>query len=204
MSDMRPFELQSFEDEVLLQERLAQAREILDAAKRDRDRIREEARLEGLAAARAEVLTSERERLAPEIAAARDLLMSAVEGVQAKRSELLAAAERDLVRLAVAIAGKIVKKEVRSSGEIVQENVRRAVELSVNRQSLRILVHPGDLEAIERLFPDLRRGFADLTEVSIEGSATVDRGGCIVSTREGQVDATIATQLEEIERGLLG
>lgn len=208
MTDMRPFQLQSFEEELRAQEQVAKSREILDAAVKECDRIREEARREGFEKGRAEALAaaqkSERERLAPEVAAARDLLKKAAEAVQAKRAEIAAAAERDLVRLAIRIAEKIVKREVRASEAIAAENVRRAVELTANRQVIRILVHPDDLSALEAFLPDLRRDFTDILDVAIEGSDTVGRGGCLVSTREGHVDATIAAQIEEIERGLLG
>ncbi len=207
MTDIRPFQLQSFEDEVHAQEQVIQAKQILEAAMKERERIREEARREGLEKGRAEALAaaqkSERERLAPEAAAARDLLKKAAEALQGKRAELVAAAERDLVRLALAIARKIVKREVRGE-DVAAENVRRAIELTASRQVVRILVHPADLSSIEAFLPDLRREFTDILDVALEGSDTVDRGGCVVSTREGSVDATIAAQLEEIERGLLG
>ena len=207
MTDIRPFQLQSFEDEVRAQEQVIQAKAILEAAMKERDRIREEARREGFEKGRAEALAaaqkSERDRLVPEAAAGRDLLKKAAEALQAKRAELVGAAERDLVRLALAIAGKIVKREVRGEG-VATENVRRAIELTASRQVVRVLVHPADLASIEAFLPDLRREFTDILDVALEGSDTVDRGGCVVSTREGSVDATIAAQLEEIERGLLG
>jgi flagellar assembly protein FliH len=208
MTDMRPFALQSFEEELRAQEQLAKAKEILDQAMKERVRIHEEARREGLERGRAEMLAeaqkSERERLAPEAAASRELLWKAAEALQAKRAELVAAAERDLVRLALRIAEKIVKKEVTASGAIAAGNVRHAIELTANRQAICILVHPDDLAALEAFLPGLRRDFTDILEVAIEGSDRVGRGGCIVSTREGHVDATITVQLEEIERGLLG
>jgi flagellar assembly protein FliH len=208
MTDMQPFPLQSFEEELRAQEQVAKAKEILEEAMKKRDGIAEEARREGLEKGRAEALVqaqkTERERLAPEAAAARDLLRKAAEALQAKRAELVAAAERDLVRLALRIAEKIVKREITASGAIAAENVRRAIELTANRQVVRILVHPDDMAALEGFLPDLRRDFTDILDLAIEGAATVGRGGCVVTTREGHVDATIAAQLEEIERGLLG
>ena len=208
MGDSRPFELQSFEEELRAQEQVAKAKEILDAAMKESDRIREEARREGLEEGRAEALAqarkSERERLAPELAAARELLEQAAGAVRAERAGLAAAAERDLVRLAVRIAEKIVKREVRDPGAIAAGNLRRAIELTAGRRAVRILVHPDDLAALEAFLPDLRRDFSDILDVAIAGSDTVGRGGCLVSTHEGHVDATIAAQLEEIERGLLG
>jgi flagellar assembly protein FliH len=205
---MRPFELQSFEEELRAQEQVAKAKELLQAAIKECDRIREEARREGLEKGRAEALAEarklERERLTPEVAALRDHLKKVVESIEAKRAELVAAAERDLVRLSLAIAEKIVKHEVRAPGAAAIENVRHAVELTANRQVVRILVHPEDLKAIDSHLPSLRQEFTDVLDISADASEAVGRGGCVVSTREGLVDGTVAVQLEEIERGLLG
>jgi flagellar assembly protein FliH len=205
---MRPFELQSFEEELRAQEQVAKAKEILRAAVQERDRIREEARREGLDQGRAEALAEarklERERLTPEVAALRDLLAKAVEGIEAARAELVAAAERDLVRLALAIAEKVVHHEVRAPGASAVENVRHALELTANRQVIRILVHPEDLKTLESHLPGLRQEFTDILDIAAEATESVGRGGCVVTTREGQVDGRIAAQLEEIERGLLG
>jgi flagellar assembly protein FliH len=174
----------------------------------ERDRIREQARVEGLEAGRAEgreaALRAERERLAQETAGVRELLRQALAGLEAARAELIAAAERDLVSLAVKIAGKIVKREAASGPSVAPENVRRAIALLARRSDVRVLLHPSDLKAVEAALPGLAREFADLGAVAVESSPAVQRGGCRVVTREGAVDADVAVQLEEIERGLLG
>jgi flagellar biosynthesis/type III secretory pathway protein FliH len=94
MTDMRPFPLQSFEEEVRVQAEIAGAKEVLKATMAERDRIREEARREGLEKGKAEALAiarkAERERGAAELAAVRDLLEKAAEALQAKRAELVA------------------------------------------------------------------------------------------------------------------
>jgi flagellar assembly protein FliH len=208
MSELRPFKLDSFEEEVRAQQKLVQARDILQAALAERDRIREEARREGLEKGKEEarelVQRSERERVNAETAGLRELLRRAAQALDEKRSELIARAERDLVKLALAIAEKIVKREVARSPEIAPQNVRRAIELTAKRQEVRLLVHPSDLATVEAYLPDLRREFSDILAVALEGAESVARGGCVVSTREGSVDATLETQLREIERGLLG
>ena len=105
---------------------------------------------------------------------------------------------------ALAVAAKIVKAEIGAGKPVAPENLRRAIELTVRRQELKILLHAGDLARIEEYLPELRREFSDLQKIILEYSPTVDRGGVIVQTLEGAVDATIAAQLDQIERGLLG
>ncbi len=108
------------------------------------------------------------------------------------------------MKLALAIAAKIVKAEVARGTPVSAENLRRAVELTARRQEIKVLLHSADLARITELLPELRREFSDVRTVALEPSPTVERGGVIVQTAEGSVDATIASQLDQIERGLLG
>ena len=99
---------------------------------------------------------------------------------------------------------KIVKTTISAGAPVAIENLRRAIELTASRRELKVLLHERDLARIEEFLPELRREFADVRKIALEPSPAVEPGGVIVQTREGSVDATIATQLDQIERGLLG
>jgi len=208
MTDIRPFPLRSFEDEALVRADFDKARDILRAALAEREKIRERARLEGfelgLADGRQAAAAAERERLSKEAAPLADILRAAAGALGEKRAELAAAAERELVRLSVRIAEKIVKAEVASGARVAVENLRRAVALAVRRREVRVRLNPADLEAVEKFLPELRREVVDLGRVELEADPAVSRGGAVVVTPEGAVDADLRTQLEEIERGLVG
>ena len=118
--------------------------------------------------------------------------------------EWTAATERDLLKLSLAAAAKVVKTEIAAGRPVAEANLRRAVELTARRQELQVLVHPDDLARIEAYLPELRREFSEIHKIAIDAAPGVDRGGVIIQTREGSVDATIATQLDQIERGLIG
>jgi flagellar assembly protein FliH len=208
MPDIRPLPLTSFEEDAPAGEELRKAREVLQAALAEREKIREQARREGyetgLAEGRAAAAAAERERLARECAPLGDLLRAAARAVEDRRAELAAAAERELVKLSVRIAEKIVKAEVAHGRPVAADNLRRAVALAVRRRELRVRVHPEDLALIEGFLPELRRELGDLGGVALESDPGLARGGVVVSTPEGAVDADLRTQIEEIERGLLG
>jgi flagellar assembly protein FliH len=207
---VRPFRFVSFEEEArtLVEAARVQAQDLLQTAVREKARVLEEARRDGyrkgFEEARAAVAVEERQRVEGEVAALAGVLRAAADGVESRRSELVTAAERDLVRLALAVAERIVKGEVASGRNVAAANVRRAVELAARRHELRVLLNPADLALVEGCVPALRREFADIGTLSLEAAESVTRGGCVVVTREGAVDADIATQLDEIERGLLG
>jgi flagellar assembly protein FliH len=208
MQDVRPLALRAFDEEVQAQADLLRLREEIKAAEAQRDSIRALARRDGLELGRLDAIEHavkvERERVAAETAGLADLLRKAAAAVEEKRAELAAAAERDLVRLALAVAEKIVKTQIAAGKPVVEGNLRRAIELTAHRQEIKVLLHAADLVRIEEFLPELRRDFSDLQKIVLEAGDAVGAGGVVVQTREGSVDATIATQLEEIERGLLG
>jgi flagellar assembly protein FliH len=200
MTEIHRFDLKSFDAEVQAAADLERLRAEIRTAEAERDRIRDEARREGLELAKADALELARAEAAP----LAELLRAAAAGIDAKRAEVVTLAERDLVRLAILVATKIVKTAISAGMPVAAENLRRAIELTAARRELKVLLHERDLARIEEFLPELRREFADLQKIELEPSPAVEPGGVIVQTREGSVDATIATQIEQIERGLIG
>ena len=132
------------------------------------------------------------------------LLKETIQGIEARQKDLFDTAERDLIQLAVAIAGKIVKGEVDTGRKVAIENVRRAISLAVNRGTLEIHLHPKDHSMVEKYLPELTAEFTDIDSVELRDDPAIEQGGCVVHTQMGKIDADIRTQLEEIERTLLG
>ena len=62
---------------------------------------------------------------------------------------------------------------------------------------MRIIINPDDMEEVKKMLPDLSRltkgGKFQLTEDS-----SVGKGGCMLETGFGRVNATIEDQLDEI------
>jgi flagellar assembly protein FliH len=204
MADLEPFDLRSFDADVEARADLERVRAELRSVEAERDRLRDEARREGLEQARREAFEEASRKIASETAALGELIRKAAAAIEAKQAELSAAGERDLVKLALAVAAKIVKAAVVLERPVAQENLRRAIELTARRRELRVLLHPDDLARIETVLPALRRDFSDVQAVVLDADPSIARGGVIVQTREGSVDATVAAQLDQIERGLLG
>ncbi len=193
---MRPFRFIDFQVQAaeIVDRARADAEEILREAKGEAERIRERARGEGAAEGREQGAREERARLAGETQRSVDLVVRLVREVEARRAELVQEAERDLVRLAIAIAGRVVKGEIRAKRRVAEENVRTAAALAAGRQGLVARVHPDDLKSIElpRLGP-----------LVLQADPSIERGGCVVELAPGEIDLQIATQLDQIEKGLL-
>ena len=196
MEPVRPFYLPSFEKEAeaIVARARNLARDLTVSAAAEAVRLRDEAQREGFERGRAEgrdqALKEESRKLGEGI---RKILLE----VERHRSRLELESERDLVRLAVAIAEKIVKAEVKRGAAVAEHNLRAALRRAVRGHALEIRLHPDDAAK-------LRPSGADLGGATITADPSVSPGGCVVLSTAGTVDFDIRTQLDEIERGLLG
>jgi flagellar assembly protein FliH len=113
---------------------------------------------------------------------------------------LYARAERDVVRLAVEVAKKIVHREITADREIIQTLVRVALTRVAEKTALTVHLNPADhsyVVAHRAALSENEDGGGELTLVS---DKSVERGGCLVRTDCGEVDARIGEQFREVER----
>jgi flagellar assembly protein FliH len=168
------------------------AARILAQAMADAQRIREVARAEGYEAGHA----AGHEHGAAEIAAATAALAQAVEGVEALRTEVVGAVETDAVELALALAAKILAGALQGSPELVVEVVQGALRRISDRRRITVLVNPGDLELVRAAIGEITPQGSGVELCDLQSDERVGSGSAIVRTPEGEVDASVHTQLE--------
>jgi len=147
--------------------------------------------------------------------AAREEFQNRVQGVvktlevllgelKAREVELRSQAEADLLQLSLAIARRIVRREITIDPSYIVPTVREAIGLATDRSDLAIHAHPQDIAAIETELPQLRAAFADLGKVFLEADPALARGEIRVLGVEGEIDMRLEQQFGTIERALLG
>jgi len=124
-------------------------------------------------------------------------LADRVEELAGLRAGLRRDAEQDVVRLAIAIARRILHRELATDPAALLGVVKAALDRLDAREVLRLRVHPDDVTMIREALA--AGGFPE--QVEIAGDAGLERGGLIVETSRGDLDASVESQLAEIERG---
>ena len=107
-------------------------------------------------------------------------------------------AEADVVRMALAIARRILNRELSVDPEAILGLVRSALDRLEAREIHRLRVAPVDKAAVEAELS--RRALPRSIEVYADPS--LERGAAVFETARGTLDASINTQLDEIDRGL--
>jgi len=163
----------------------------LAAAQADAQRIRSEAHAEGLAAGREDGLAEGRAQIADALGA----LAEALDGVAVLRAQTAEAVERDAIELALALAEKIVSGALAVEPERVVDSVRGALRRLVERRRVTVLVHPDDLELVRTAAERFAAELGGIEHCDVQAERRIARGGAVVRTEEGQIDASVETQL---------
>jgi flagellar assembly protein FliH len=115
------------------------------------------------------------------------------------RRAMIRETERQMVQLAMAIARRVVRREVAIDSELTLTMARVALERLGDSTAVTIRLHPDDFEATCRQREALLAG----SHVTVTPDPAVSRGGCLVQSDFGYVDASVDAQFQELARALL-
>ena len=107
-----------------------------------------------------------------------------------------------LIQTSIRIARQIVKREVQVSPEIVADTVKALLEEAEEHSTLTVYLNPNDLELIEKRAETAL--LANRKRFALKVDRDLERGGCRVESSLQLLDATMATQFENLEKYLLG
>lgn len=156
-------------------------------------------RQEGFKAGRDQALNEHREQLTTLITA----LTVAMTQLDASRRQIEAAAKKDVIDLAIAIARRATKRQGVLDPQTVVANVEEALKLVSHASDIRIAIHPSQKAILTEALPRLQHQWPSLSHVELIADDSLCPGGCRVFTAQGQVDGDLEEQLRRIVAGLL-
>jgi flagellar assembly protein FliH len=120
------------------------------------------------------------------------------------QKRIFADAEKQVAKLALEIAKKIVRREVRIDDQIVLAMIKVAMSYVSDAHKIKVRVNPADLKIIH----------ANPTKATdYENSAptpewvadpAIERGGFVIESDVGMVDGRLGQQFQEIEKSFFG
>jgi len=155
---------------------------------------REQGRAQGKSEAQAEVERAAAARMEPALRAFESMAKDLAQQKQLVRTS----AEEDVVKLSIAIAQRILRRELSTDPEAVLGLVKAALGKLQAREMRRLKLAPQDAALVET-----HRSRLDLPQgLQIVADASLLSGSAIFETTRGELDASTTSQLAEIERGL--
>lgn len=177
----------------------AEADGIIAAAQAEKNKIVQDANREGFEQGHEEGYAKgnqEAERLVERIHAI-------IESVMKRREEILNETEYQIVELVVLMARKVVKIISENQKNVIMSNVLQALKKVKGRGDVTIRVNLADIKLTKEHIQDFIERVEAVKEITVVEDTTVEKGGCIVETDFGAIDARISSQLTELEQKIM-
>jgi len=126
-----------------------------------------------------------------------------LEGVMARREEILTETEQQIVELVILMTRKVVKIISENQKSVVMANVLQALKKVKTRGDVTIRVNMEDVKLTSAHTADFIKQVENIQGITVLEDSTVDKGGCVVETDFGAIDARIQNQLSELETAIL-
>jgi flagellar assembly protein FliH len=159
----------------------------------ERERLEREAYERGLAEGKA----LGKEQVAAEIAPVMDRLGRSLASLASLRIRMRKDGEKELLALAVAVARRVMHRELTLDPESIGGLIKVALEKLQARELCRVRVNPAQEDAVRASLERL----ASSQKLEVLTDSSLQIGDLLFETAHGTLDASIEAQLREIERG---
>jgi flagellar biosynthesis/type III secretory pathway protein FliH len=135
-------------------------------------------------------------------AAAIEATLEVQASLAAARDRILAEARGEVLSIGIAAAEKIIGKTVEEAPELMEAIVQPLLLRLRRARRLELRLHPDDARALEPKLQALTDQSGLGCPVRIESDPEIQRGGCVLRSDIGALDARIETRLERVARAL--
>jgi flagellar assembly protein FliH len=171
----------------ILQARIAELGATMERRVRE---VRDAAYREGEAAGKNQAATQVQPML--------DKLAKSIQEIAELRPKLRHEAEADVVKLSLAIAKKILHRELNTDADSIAGLIKAAIEKIRMHDIVRVRIHPQHQASVQQILGRMSAGH----QIEVLPDPKLQTGGVVVETSRGEFDASVDLQLREIERGL--
>lgn len=126
----------------------------------------------------------------------------AAEELKRLENEFYQRIEREILDLVLATTQKVVQREVDAQQDMILNVLKEAIAKALDRERIHVRVSPSDFDFVQAHKPEILQGVEGIKQLVIERDETVSRGGAIVESEYGTIDARIERRFEVVEKAL--
>jgi len=175
-------------------------KDAMEKAKRQVTEIKANAKKEGYDTGFEDGFKSGKDAAKEEFSPFLNTTQELIEELSGFRKEMYEKVEREMVEMVLNLSKKVIHFEFSKREDAVQDMIRLAVQSVLDRESMVIKIHPTDKEYAESFRPELLDMFSEIKNITFVANSGITRGGCVVETNFGVIDARIEKLEEQIDR----
>ena len=177
----------------------AQAQQLLDEAQVRRQIIENESRQKGYEEGRAEGYDQGKQ----EVERLTERMHKILDAVMQRREEILRETETQIVELVILMSRKVIKILSENQKNVVMANVLAALKKVKSRGKVTLRVNLEDVKLTSEHADEFIKHVENVEGLTVLEDSAVEKGGCIVETDFGAIDARISSQLTELENKII-
>jgi flagellar assembly protein FliH len=132
-----------------------------------------------------------------------DRMHNILDAVMQRREEILRETETQIVELVILMTRKVVKIISDNQKSVIMSNVLAALKKMKGRGDVTLRVNLEDVKLTTEHIDDFIKRVENIKGITVLEDSSVEKGGCIVETDFGAIDARISSQLNELEQRIL-
>ncbi len=118
--------------------------------------------------------------------------------IERQRKEIYEAYEKEMVQLALSIGKKILHQEMEGRERLIAVTLKEAFQQVVDRSRVILHLHPMDYQYLLDHPEEAPGILTELETIKLVKDPAISRGGCLLETPFGEIDATLEAQFDEI------
>lgn len=183
----------------IIEKAKAEAAQIVAEAQAQHDKIVSEARNDGFEQGHQEGY----EKGAAEVDRLIERMHKILEAVMQRREEILQDTESQIVELVILMARKVIKILSENQKNVIMANTVAALRKVKTRGNVTLRVNIEDVKLTTAHADEFIQHVENVQGITVQEDSSVEKGGCIVETDFGAIDARISSQLTELENKIL-
>jgi flagellar assembly protein FliH len=174
--------------------------EFLNGIKEEAKQIKTRARAEGQEIGYSEGLSKGKAEILDIFSESLEILDRVPSEINSIVDEIYKSLEKDILKMAIAIAEKIIRQKIAADDDIVLNSLKLILKTIPQVNNLIIYLNPLEYEKIKNSIDGFSTIMERYKEVKFVDDARVEKGGVVVETELGNVDGMPGSQLEKLEK----
>lgn len=187
------------EADAIIQKAKNEAAQIVADAQAEREKQKNDAYNEGFEAGHKEGF----DKGSAEVDRLIERMHKILDAVMQRREEILSDTESQIVELVILMARKVIKILSENQKNVIMANTLAALKKVKTRGEVTLRVNLEDVKLTTANVDEFIKHVENIKGITILEDSSVERGGCIVETDFGAIDARISSQLTELENKIL-
>ena len=176
-----------------------EAAQIIAEAQAERDKQKSDAQKEGFE----QGLSEGYDKGVDEVNRLIERMHKILEAVMQRRDEILQDTESQIVELVILMARKVIKILSENQKNVIMANTLAALKKVRTRGEVTLRVNLEDVKLTTQHVEEFIQHVENVQGINVLEDSSVEKGGCIVETDFGSIDARISSQLTELENKIL-